>query len=63
MTACHVCERPRDGWPYAVTMRNGLRVPACQVCWQKWPDEHKTFPVLEGFGRQSLVDLLRETAP
>lgn len=51
---CHICERPRDEWAIEegllVAYRNGLYHEACESCWGKWPDSHKTFPA-RGFGR------------
>jgi hypothetical protein len=51
---CAVCERPRDEWAIEeglrVAFRNHLLFEACEACWGKWPDGHKTFPS-RGFGR------------
>ena len=60
LVCCGVCERKREAWPWTVTIRNGLRIHACQDCWQRWPDPFKEFPAI-GFGRD-YVDVLKETA-
>ena len=57
---CGICERKREAWPWTVTMRNGLRVNACQDCWQRWPDPWKQFPAYGGFGRGFVADELEE---